>query len=109
MIAPGGFAEGGVDVYFCGTRGSMPAPGEPYVRYGGHTSCVGLARGRETVGGAKHSECNAGGSSLPAGVDNGSQPGWRCTLVTCGSLSGCGPARLIQVSAASTPVPWSCA
>jgi len=33
-----------VDVYFCGTRGSMPAPGEPYIRYGGHTACVGLAR-----------------------------------------------------------------
>jgi phosphoribosyl 1,2-cyclic phosphodiesterase len=25
----------------------MPAPGEPYVRYGGHTSCVGLARAGE--------------------------------------------------------------
>jgi ribonuclease BN (tRNA processing enzyme) len=36
-----------VDVYFCGTRGSMPAPGAPYVRYGGHTSCVGLARAGE--------------------------------------------------------------
>jgi ribonuclease BN (tRNA processing enzyme) len=36
-----------VDVYFCGTRGSMPAPGESYVRYGGHTSCVGLARAGE--------------------------------------------------------------
>ena len=36
-----------MDVYFCGTRGSMPAPGEPYVRYGGHTSCVGLARAGE--------------------------------------------------------------
>lgn len=33
-----------MDVYFYGTRGSMPAPGRSYVRYGGHTSCVGLAR-----------------------------------------------------------------
>ncbi len=33
-----------MDIYFCGTRGSAPAPGEPYIRYGGHTSCVGLAR-----------------------------------------------------------------
>jgi phosphoribosyl 1,2-cyclic phosphodiesterase len=33
-----------VDVFFCGTRGSMPAPGGSYVRYGGQTACVGLAR-----------------------------------------------------------------
>jgi ribonuclease BN (tRNA processing enzyme) len=36
-----------VDVFFCGTRGSMPAPGKSYVRYGGHTACVGLARDGE--------------------------------------------------------------
>ena len=34
-----------VEIYFCGTRGSMPTPGEAYVRYGGHTSCVALAHG----------------------------------------------------------------
>jgi phosphoribosyl 1,2-cyclic phosphodiesterase len=33
-----------VEIYFCGTRGSTPAPGESFIRYGGHTSCVGLAR-----------------------------------------------------------------
>jgi len=33
-----------VEIYFCGTRGSMPTPGEAYVRYGGHTACVALAR-----------------------------------------------------------------
>jgi ribonuclease BN (tRNA processing enzyme) len=32
-----------VEIYFCGTRGSMPAPGQEYVRYGGHTACVALA------------------------------------------------------------------
>jgi phosphoribosyl 1,2-cyclic phosphodiesterase len=32
-----------VEVIFCGVRGSTPAPGEAYVRYGGHTSCVALA------------------------------------------------------------------
>jgi ribonuclease BN (tRNA processing enzyme) len=32
-----------VEIYFCGTRGSMPTPGEAYVRYGGHTACVALA------------------------------------------------------------------
>ena len=26
----------------CGVRGSTPAPGRPYERYGGHTSCVAL-------------------------------------------------------------------
>lgn len=30
-------------VYFCGTRGSTPAPGSDFVRYGGHTSCVALS------------------------------------------------------------------
>jgi phosphoribosyl 1,2-cyclic phosphodiesterase len=28
----------------CGSRGSTPAPGPEFVRYGGHTSCVALAR-----------------------------------------------------------------
>lgn len=30
-------------VTFCGVRGSTPAPGIPFVRYGGQTSCVALA------------------------------------------------------------------
>ena len=29
--------------YLCGVRGSTPAPGAEFVRYGGHTSCVALA------------------------------------------------------------------
>lgn len=33
-----------VEIYFCGTRGSMPAPGDAFVRYGGHTACVAVAR-----------------------------------------------------------------
>ena len=32
-------------VSFCGVRGSTPAPGADFVRYGGHTSCVALSRG----------------------------------------------------------------
>jgi phosphoribosyl 1,2-cyclic phosphodiesterase len=32
-----------VRVQFCGTRGSTPAPGQDFVRYGGHTSCVALS------------------------------------------------------------------
>jgi phosphoribosyl 1,2-cyclic phosphodiesterase len=32
-----------VRVSFCGTRGSTPAPGPDFVRYGGHTSCVALS------------------------------------------------------------------
>ena len=31
-------------VQFCGVRGSTPAPGAAFVRYGGHTSCVALTR-----------------------------------------------------------------
>ena len=30
-------------VLFCGVRGSMPAAGAEFARYGGHTSCVALA------------------------------------------------------------------
>lgn len=30
---------------FCGVRGSTPAPGPEFVRYGGHTSCVAVAPG----------------------------------------------------------------
>ena len=32
-----------MQIFFCGTRGSTPAPGKAHVRYGGHTSCVALA------------------------------------------------------------------
>lgn len=31
-------------VHLCGVRGSTPAPGPDFVRYGGHTSCVAIAR-----------------------------------------------------------------
>jgi phosphoribosyl 1,2-cyclic phosphodiesterase len=36
-----------VQVFLCGVRGSTPAPGLPFVRYGGHTSCVALAHDGE--------------------------------------------------------------
>jgi ribonuclease BN (tRNA processing enzyme) len=31
-----------LQIDFCGVRGSAPAPGAAYVRYGGHTSCLAL-------------------------------------------------------------------
>lgn len=34
-------------MHFCGVRGSTPAPGAEFVRYGGHTSCVALAHDGE--------------------------------------------------------------
>jgi ribonuclease BN (tRNA processing enzyme) len=34
-----------VRAYFCGTRGSTPVCGPDQARYGGYTSCIGLARG----------------------------------------------------------------
>lgn len=34
-------------VFICGVRGSAPAPGPEFVRYGGNTSCVALAPGAE--------------------------------------------------------------
>ena len=36
-----------VRVTFCGTRGSAPASGPEFLRYGGNTSCVVLAQGGE--------------------------------------------------------------
>jgi ribonuclease BN (tRNA processing enzyme) len=36
-----------VRVFICGARGSTPAPGPEFIRYGGHTSCVGVARDGE--------------------------------------------------------------
>jgi phosphoribosyl 1,2-cyclic phosphodiesterase len=32
-----------VRVHLCGVRGSTPAPGQEFARYGGHTSCVAVA------------------------------------------------------------------
>jgi len=32
-----------MEVTICGVRGSTPAPGADFVRYGGHTSCVAIA------------------------------------------------------------------
>jgi phosphoribosyl 1,2-cyclic phosphodiesterase len=31
-----------VRITLCGTRGSTPAPGQDFIRYGGHTSCVAI-------------------------------------------------------------------
>jgi ribonuclease BN (tRNA processing enzyme) len=33
-----------LQIHFCGVRGSTPAPGIDFVRYGGHTSCLALAQ-----------------------------------------------------------------
>jgi phosphoribosyl 1,2-cyclic phosphodiesterase len=32
---------------FCGVRGSLPASGQEFVRYGGHTSCLAIGHGDE--------------------------------------------------------------
>src|SRR5271157_3538777 len=36
-------AELSVQINLCGVRGSTPAPGADFLRYGGHTSCVALS------------------------------------------------------------------
>lgn len=36
-----------VRVHLCGVRGSTPAPGADFLRYGGHTSCLALAHDSE--------------------------------------------------------------
>jgi phosphoribosyl 1,2-cyclic phosphodiesterase len=38
-----------VRLHFCGIRGSTPAPGAEFVRYGGHTSCVAIAGDGDAV------------------------------------------------------------
>ncbi|HTB49878.1 MAG TPA: MBL fold metallo-hydrolase [Solirubrobacteraceae bacterium] len=35
-------------VHLCGVRGSTPAPGADFLRYGGHTSCVAIAHEQES-------------------------------------------------------------
>nr|MDP9453856.1 MBL fold metallo-hydrolase [Actinomycetota bacterium] len=35
-------------LWVCGVRGSTPAPGDAFCRYGGHTSCLALAHDGET-------------------------------------------------------------
>ncbi len=37
-------------ITFCGVRGSTPAPGRDFVRYGGNTSCVAIGQGDEDPG-----------------------------------------------------------
>lgn len=38
-----------MQVHLCGVRGSTPAPGIDFVRYGGHTSCLALAHDGASV------------------------------------------------------------
>jgi ribonuclease BN (tRNA processing enzyme) len=40
-----------VRITLCGTRGSTPAPGGDFVRYGGHTSCLAIAADSSTAPG----------------------------------------------------------
>ncbi|NYD41995.1 MBL fold metallo-hydrolase [Nocardioides panaciterrulae] len=44
-MSPDAAAADRLRVTFCGVRGSTPAPGPDFVRYGGHTSCVAISRG----------------------------------------------------------------
>ncbi len=38
-----------MQIDFCGVRGSTPAPGIDFVRYGGHTACLALTHGGATA------------------------------------------------------------
>jgi ribonuclease BN (tRNA processing enzyme) len=38
-----------LQIRFCGVRGSLPAPGIEFVRYGGHTSCLALSHDGATA------------------------------------------------------------
>jgi len=52
-----------VRVHLCGVRGSTPAPGRDFLRYGGHTSCVAIAH---DDGGAPRLILDAGTGLRPA-------------------------------------------
>ena len=38
-----------VRIYVCGARGSTPAPGAEFARYGGHTCCLALVAEGEVI------------------------------------------------------------
>jgi len=38
-----------LQIRFCGVRGSTPAPGIDFVRYGGHTSCLAVSHDGATA------------------------------------------------------------
>jgi phosphoribosyl 1,2-cyclic phosphodiesterase len=46
-MGPVGTTEADMRVDFCGVRGSTPASGQEFLRYGGHTSCVALSHDGE--------------------------------------------------------------
>jgi ribonuclease BN (tRNA processing enzyme) len=57
-----------VRIHLCGVRGSTPAPGAEFVRYGGHTSCVAIA----PDDGAPHDGASHHGA--PGGAPGGGAP-----------------------------------
>jgi phosphoribosyl 1,2-cyclic phosphodiesterase len=54
-------------VHFCGTRGSTPVSGVEHSRYGGHTSCIGLAHAGEPP--ALVLDAGTGLQQLPLALD----------------------------------------
>lgn len=59
--------------HFCGTRGSTPAPGPAFVRYGGHTSCIALSLGSDDASPADPTlllDAGTGLRHLPALLQN---------------------------------------
>jgi len=63
-----------VRIHLCGVRGSTPAPGAEFVRYGGHTSCVAIAPddGPPSGGPGSGGPGSGGpGSGGPGGVPDG--------------------------------------
>jgi phosphoribosyl 1,2-cyclic phosphodiesterase len=58
-------------VTFCGVRGSTPAPGADFVRYGGHTSCVHL---RHTDGRVLLLDAGTGMAAVTALVEGPTDP-----------------------------------
>ncbi|HYK29986.1 MAG TPA: MBL fold metallo-hydrolase [Streptosporangiaceae bacterium] len=52
-------------INLCGTRGSTPAPGPDFVRYGGHTSCLAFTSDRGASDGSTPDRSASDGSTGP--------------------------------------------
>ncbi len=69
-------------INFCGVRGSTPAPGIDFIRYGGHTSCLALAHsGGSGSDAPRGAEVQSGSKGRPDAEGQSGAEGQRPTLI----------------------------
>ena len=94
-------------LHLCGVRGSTPAPGAEFLRYGGHTSCVALAHdgaaapalildaghrpaaGHPAAGGPRRSRARSCSPTCTGTTCTGCRSSRRATATTPGSRCSC--------------------